>query len=187
MSEVTKTPEELAAEQASANLAKAAAEKAAAEKAAKEAKAAAAKAEKEAAAAKRKADADAKKAAKVAEKAAAEAKKEADKKAKLDAAAAASAAKEAAKQPEQNGVRRPGPEGKCGQAWALMDSMSAAIQSPVAIGDLLVKSREAAMNDNMVRANYAAWKKFHGIAGRVARVPVAAPAATTGEAAQAAQ
>lgn len=93
---------------------------------------------------------------------------------------AAKVAKEAAKMPEINGIRRPKPDGKCGRAWALMDTMSAAIGGPVAIANLLVESNAQAMNPAMVRSNYAVWRKFNGVKGRVlpiAAVVVAAPVA----------
>lgn len=167
----TKSPETLAAE-AAANDASKAAETAAA--------VAAKAAEKEASKVAKAAERETAKAAKLAEKQAAKDAKESTKtaaaQAKTAAAAAVKAEKDAKKQPEQNGVRRPSPSGKCGTAWALMDSLSTALNAPVAVGDLLAKSREAGMNDNMVRANYAAWKKFHGLVGRIAKVVPAAPA-----------
>lgn len=176
MTDATKTPEQLAAEAAEA--AKQKAEQKAAEAAAKAKQKAEAKAAKEAEAAKAKADREA----------AAKAKKEAAEKAKADA----KAAKQAAKQPEQNGVRRPGPDGKCGKAWALMDAMSAKAGAPVAIADLLVASKAAGLNDNMTRSNYAAWRKFNGVTGRVlsqadiAKAQAAAKAAEQAKAAAAA-
>lgn len=166
MSTQTKTPQELALEAARASIAKAAevAKAKALEKAQKDADK---KAAAEAAKAKRVADAQAKRDAKAAEVQARKDKAAADKKAKEDAKLAAAAAKEAKKQPEQNGVRRPSPDGKCGKAWALMDQLSQALGQPVAIADLLAVSRTMDMNDNMVRSNYAAWRKFNGVVGRV--------------------
>lgn len=162
MSAESKTPEQLAAEAAQAKAAEKAAKEA--EKAAKKAKAEADKAE---AKAKREANAQAKRDAKTAEKDAAKKEREDKAAAKQQAKADAEAAKAAKKQPEQNGVRRPGPDGKCGKAWALMDEMSKGLGAPVAVADLLVRSKAAGMNDNMVRSNYAAWRKFNGVAGRV--------------------
>lgn len=162
----TKTPQELALEAAHAQIAKAAevAVAKAQEKAQKDAqKAADAKAAKD----KRTADAQAKRDAKAAEAQARKDKLAADKKTKADAKVAAAQAKEAKKQPEQNGVRRPSPEGKCGRAWSLMDQLSQALGQPVAIADLLAVSKTMGMNDNMVRSNYAAWRKFNGVVGRV--------------------
>ncbi len=179
---------------------KSAADKAAAEakaKADKEAAAAAAKAKREADAkakaelkAKEKADKDAAKAAekkakeeaKAKEKADKEAKKAADAKAKEEAAAAAKAAKEANRMPEQNGVRRPKPDGLCGKVWTLADKLSQELGQPVPIANLLEASRRDGLNDGNVKAEYARWRKFNGITGRVALPKPEAPAAgTTGD------
>lgn len=154
-------------------------------KAAKEA-AATAKAEQEAAVAAGKAMEEAKakmqaieaakieKAAAKAEKEAAKAKKKQDaeqgKADKLQAKAQKALDKEANKMPVQNGIRRPGPDGKCGRAWALMDEMSKKLGAPVAIADLLVQSTAAGLNPAMTRSNYAVWRKFNNVQGRV--VPV---------------
>lgn len=177
-----KTPEQLAAEAAAAKAA-AAAERKAKEKAER---AAAKKAEQEEAKAKREAERKAKADAKEAEKADAKQKREDEKAAKIKAKEDAKAAKLAAKQPEQNGVRRPGPEGKCGKAWALMDSMSAQLGAPVAVADLLLAAKAQGMNENMVRGNYAAWRKFNGVSGRVLSSSDIAKAKAAQEAAAAA-
>lgn len=169
MTDTTKTPEQLAAE-AAAN-AKAQADAKAAEKAAK----AQAKADEKAKKDKEKADA---KAAKEAAAAEAKAKKEADAKAKADAKAAAAAQKEATKMPEQNGIRRPKPGTACGNVWAMADEMSSKLGQPVPIADLSKSASAAGINDSTIRTQYALWRKFHGITGRVvAPAPAAAPAA----------
>lgn len=158
-----------AAEAAKAAAAAAKAEaKAAKAKAAAEAKAA--KDEAKAAAAKVKADAAA---AKVAAKQAAEA-------AKAEAAAKKLAAKEAAKQPTQNGITRPRPGGKCAAAWDVFDAISAQKKSPCTIQEALDLSRTRGQNDGNVKTEYARWRKFHGVTGRiVAPKAEVAPAAQT--------
>jgi membrane protein involved in colicin uptake len=172
-----KTPEQLAADEATAKAAAvvaAKAEKDAAAKLAKEAKAAAAKVAKDAkdaAAAQAKADkaaADlAAKEAKAAAKAAADAEK-----------AAAAEAKKAVKQPQQNGVTRPRPDGACGKVWAIADAQSAAKKGPVAIAELIPHTQAAGLNDATTRTQYARWKTFNGVFAPVAKpVVVAAPAA----------
>ena len=178
-----KTPEQIAAEQAAAEkAAKAAAEKEAKAKEKAE-KAAAAKEAKEKAAAEKAAKAAAEKEAK--EKAAAEkaAKAAAEKEAKEKAKAEAEAAKAAAKMPEQNGVRRPKPETLCGKAWAIFDSISAKNGSPASIKESLEVARAQNLNEGNVKAEYARWRKFYAISGRVAAPEVAKPVApeTTGE------
>ncbi len=137
-----------------------------------------AKAEKEAAKAKAAVEKEAKAKASAEKKQAAadaKAKKEADAKAKANAIAAKKAAKEANRQPEQNGVRRPGPEGKCGQVWALADHLSKHEGKPVAIATLLEHAIKAGHNVANVRTEYARWKKFHGVPS-VPRKVAATPA-----------
>jgi hypothetical protein len=160
-----KTQEQIDAEAAAAKQAEAdkaaAAEKKAADKAAKAEKAAAEKAEKAAAKEKAKQEAADKKAA--------------DAKAKEDAKAAAVAAKEAEKMPESNGVRRPKPETLCGKAWAIFDAISAKKGAPASIAEALVEAKAQGLNEGNVKAEYARWRKFFGVTGRV--MPVAAAAA----------
>jgi hypothetical protein len=179
-----KTPEQLAAEAQAAEQKKQA-DKAAADKvkAEKKAEADKLKAQKKADADKAKADAKAKKDAEKAEKekaaAEAKAKKEAEAKAKAEAKAAAKPAK--VQMPEQNGVRRPKPEGLCGKAWAEMDRLSSVLGQPVPIATLLESTNKAGLNEGNVRAEYARWRKFNGVTGRVTLpTPPAAAAATTG-------
>jgi membrane protein involved in colicin uptake len=144
-----------------------------AQKAAAEAQAAkdAAKAEKEAKKAELAKQREEQKAARKAEKEKAKADRA---QAKLDAKAAkeqakldAKAAKEAAKQPEQNGVRRPGPETLCGKAWKIFDDVSQEAGAPASIGASMRVAKAQGLNEGNVRAEYARWRKFHGITGRI--------------------
>lgn len=160
-----------------ATAAAAAATAAAEAEALKAQKAAEAKAQKEAAAAEKKAAKEAAKAEKEAKLAAAKAEKEAAKAAKL-------AEKEASKMPEQNGVRRPKPETLCGKAWAVFDEVSAKNGAPASIKESLEVARPLGYNEGNVKCEYARWRKFHSITGRVAppvvevapKVPVEAAA-----------
>lgn len=145
MSEEQKTPEQVKAEAEAKAQAKAA-EKAAA-KAAREEEKAKKKAEKDAAKLKAKEE------------------REAAKQAKIKAKEDAKAAKEAAKQPEQNGVRRPKADTICGKAWAVFDQLSQQSGAPATIGDSLKNAGGIA--EATVRTQYARWRKFHGISGRV--------------------
>lgn len=155
-----------AAEKAAAD-AKAAAEKAAAEKAAADKKKADEKAAAEAKKAQEKAAKEAEKKAKADAKAQEKAKREADAKAKADKKAADKAAKEAAKQPKQNDITRPAPDTKTGTVWKLADELSKKRGSPVAIADLMTAGQAAGINDATIRTQYARWRKFHEVAGRV--------------------
>lgn len=131
-------------------------------KAAKEAEKAAAAAEKEAA-----------KAAKIAEKEAAQAAREAERQAKIDAKAAAKAAREANKMPEQNGIRRPSAEGVCGQVWNLADEISGELGQATPIANLLERTNAQSIDQTTARVQYARWKKFHGLSGKIT-LPTAA-------------
>ena len=177
-----KTQEQIAAEQAPA-------EQAAAAKAAEKAQKEAEKAEKAAAnKAKKEAEAAEKKAKKEAEKAEKEAKKAAEKAEKEQAKAAKVAAKEANKMPEQNGIRRPKPDTETGKVWALADSISASLGQPTPIANLLKDGQAQGLNDSTIRTQYARWRAFHGITGRVSLpTPPAAPVAPEAGAEAAAQ
>lgn len=176
MTEVTaKTPEELAAIAETVRLAKEAADaakaaKKVADKAAKDAKAAESKVAKDAKAAEKEAAKVAAAAAKVAEKAAKEEAKLATKPVKVE-------------MPEQNDVRRPKPETLCGQAWAHADNLSRELGQPVPIATLLAATNVAGLNEGNVRAEYARWRKFNGVSGRIT-APVAPAVAETAAAAE---
>ena len=162
-----KTPEQLAAEQAAA-AAKAAEKEAKAKEKAE--KAAAAKVKKDQEAAEKKAKKEAEKAEREAKKAQEKADKEAKKAEKL-------ASKEANKMPEQNGIRRPKPETETGKVWALADNISASLGQPTPIANLLEQGQAAGLNDSTIRTQYARWRAFHGITGRVTIPTPAAPVA----------
>lgn len=125
---------------------------------------------------------DEQKAKEKAEKAAAKEKEKADKEqAKKDAeakkladAAELAKKKEAEKMPEANGVRRPKPETLCGQAWAIFDEISANTGAPAQIKAALEVAKTRNLNEGNVRVEYARWRKFFGISGRLQ-----APAAET--------
>lgn len=167
-----KTPEQIAAEEAEAQrkAEEKAAEKAAklaekeAEKARKAEEAAARKAEREAEVAARKAEKEAEKARQKEER---ELAKLAEKEAKEHAAEEAKAAREANRMPEQNGIRRPKAETSCGRAWSIFDGISNAKGAPAAIREALEQGVSEGLNDTTIKTQYARWRKFHGITGRV--------------------
>jgi hypothetical protein len=175
-----------------AEIAAKAAEKAAADAVAKQAKADAKAAADAAKAAEKVAKAEAKAAAKAAKAAedeaakaakveAAAAEKAAKEKEKLDKQAAKEqakldreAAKEANRMPEQNGIRRPKPDTLCGKAWAVFDAESTKLGQPVSIAAALAVTTPQGLVEGNVKAEYARWRKFFGITGRIA-APQAAP------------
>jgi hypothetical protein len=152
----------------------------AAKKAEKEAAKAAKEAEKNAAAEAR----EATKAQKAQEKAAKQAAKEAAVQAKNEAKAQKAAQKEQSKQPEQNGIRRPKPEGECGKAWAMFDTLSAQKGAPVAAAEIRAALPQYShLNEGNIKAEYPRWKKFHGLSGLI---PPTAPLAPQAQQPQAA-
>lgn len=164
-----------------------------AEKAAKAAEREAARQTKAAEKAKAKEERDAAKAKAKEERDAAKAKAEADreeaKKAKAEEREAAKAAKaaerEANRMPEQNGVRRPKPDTLCGKAWAIFDQLSAERGSWTPVAPALEVAEKDGQNLTNVRCEYARWRKFNGITGRIvdakAETPAEAPAETPAE------
>jgi len=103
-----------------------------------------------------------------AEKEAFKAAKKAERRAKKEAVEAEKPVKEP--KPaliEQNSVKRPNSTGKTGQVWNLADKLSSEKGSPVSIAELRAETDKYGANTNMVSTQYAAWKKFHGIAGRI--------------------
>lgn len=86
---------------------------------------------------------------------------------KVRKAAEAEAKKAASQMPEQNGVRRPRPETLCGKAWALMDECSARLGQPVPVSFVLQLAPGYELNEGNIKTEYARWKKFNGVDGRV--------------------
>lgn len=164
-----KTQAQIEAEKAEAKAAEVQAkkDKAAADKAAKATARAEAKAKADEETNATKASKADEKAAKEKEKADKAAKTASDKAAKVQAKADAVAAKQAQRQPEQNGVRRPGPNGLCGKVWALADKLSAELKQAVPIANLLAAGSAEGLNVSNIRTEYARWKKFHGLLGRI--------------------
>lgn len=72
-----------------------------------------------------------------------------------------------AQMPEQNGVREPRPNTNCAAIWSLATSMSTERKATVAVGDLIDAGTAAGFNIATIKTQYARWRKFHGIEGRV--------------------
>ena len=164
----TKTEDEIKAAAAAAAEAKAASVEAA--KVAKEEKKAADKAAREAVTA-------GKKAAKLAAAETAKAEKAAKAAAKV---AEAEATKNAAAQPEQNGVKRPKAGSKCARVWEICDGISASLSQPAPVDAVLTAAGAEGLHQTTTRCQYAHWKKFNGLTGRITvAVPATEAAATT--------
>lgn len=89
----------------------------------------------------------------------------ADTKAKAEADKVAE--REANRMPEQNGVRRPKPTTKCGRVWEIADMLSATAGQPTPVKDLLETAKSEGLNEGNTKAEYARWRKFHGVSGRI--------------------
>lgn len=69
--------------------------------------------------------------------------------------------------PSQNGITMPKDGTNCSNIWKAADAMSAEIKAPVAVGDLMVKLVANGYNEATIKTQYARWRKFHGVTGRV--------------------
>lgn len=116
----------------------------------------------------REAEREAKKAAKEAEKQKRAEERAAKAKEREEAKAAKAAEREANRMPEQNGIRRPKPDTKCGRAWAIADELSAKFGQPTPIKELLEAAEAEGLNEGNIKAEYARWRKFYGVTGRIA-------------------
>jgi len=74
---------------------------------------------------------------------------------------------QAVKQEERNGVTRPKAGTACGRIWTVADEMSASLGGPVACADLLAKLTAQGYVEATVRTQYARWRKFYGVEGRI--------------------
>ena len=75
--------------------------------------------------------------------------------------------KEASKMPESRGVRRPKPDTQCGKAWAIFDEVSAKNGAPASIRESIEIAKPQGLNIGNVKSEYARWRTFFGISGRV--------------------
>lgn len=69
--------------------------------------------------------------------------------------------------PEQNGVRQPRPGTNCAAIWDMATAMSNERKATVAVGDLIDAATAAGFNVATIKTQYARWRKFHGVEGRV--------------------
>jgi hypothetical protein len=81
---------------------------------------------------------------------------------------------------EQNGVRLRTPGSAGGQAWAIFNSQAKAVKGAdrVALADVIASTGAKGLLDSNVRAEFYAWRKFHGVSGRTVKpAPAKAPRA----------
>lgn len=77
------------------------------------------------------------------------------------------AAKVANEMPESNGIRRPKPDTACGKAWAIFDGVSQETSAPATMAEVLRRGLAQGLNEATIRTQYARWRKFFGISGRL--------------------
>lgn len=75
--------------------------------------------------------------------------------------------------PKQNGITRPASGSTTGIIWDVADEISAAQEgNPAAIAQLRADPRIKQINENTLKTQYARWRAYHGIKGRVEAAPV---------------
>ena len=67
----------------------------------------------------------------------------------------------------RNGITRPSEGGKCAAAWAIMDDLTAKRGSPTPFKPVAEEAERQGLNPAMARSNYAVWRKFNGVVGRI--------------------
>lgn len=75
--------------------------------------------------------------------------------------------KEASKMPIQNDIRRPKAETRCGQIWNIVDKISAQMGQPAPVKYVLAEGVENGFDENTIKTQYARWRKFNGVTGRI--------------------
>lgn len=79
----------------------------------------------------------------------------------------------------KNGITRPHQNTTCGKIWGAADAVSAAQGgAPATIAQLKVHTAVALVNDHTLKTQYARWRKYNGVTGRVAAPVAAAQPAT---------
>lgn len=115
----------------------------------------------------------AREATKAAEKAKRDAERAEKKRLQDEERARKAAEREAKKEPEQNGIRKPGVGTLCRAAWDIFDAVTLELGQTAPISYVLPVALDKGLNEANVKAEYARWKKYMGITGRVS-VPVPA-------------
>lgn len=70
--------------------------------------------------------------------------------------------------PTQNGVTRPTAGGKCARVWEICDELACGyMDNRVPFSVVRVKAEAEDLSVGNARAEYAAWRKFNGVTGRI--------------------
>jgi hypothetical protein len=104
--------------------------------------------------------------------------KKAEKMAELEAKKAAAKIKN--EMPIQNDIRRPKLNTQCGRIWQIADETSEAKNGPALYSEVYGVAGMEGINEATVRTQYARWRKFYGISGRIEppKAPVIQPEQT---------
>lgn len=70
----------------------------------------------------------------------------------------------------QNGVTRPAENTLCSKIWSTADAISAATHSVCPIAALKEHEDMKAVNDHTVKTQYAKWRQFNGVVGRLPKI-----------------
>lgn len=70
---------------------------------------------------------------------------------------------------KQNGVTRPSAGTTCAQVWMLADHMTSTLGTCARLSAVIEAAKELNINQFTARTQYACWRKFNGITGRVTK------------------
>lgn len=71
---------------------------------------------------------------------------------------------------QQNGVTRPGEATTCGKIWATADAISVATHGVCPVAALKEHPAMKGINDHTIKTQYAKWRAFNGITGRLPKL-----------------
>lgn len=71
--------------------------------------------------------------------------------------------------PHANGITRPSAGTICADVWELAEAMTASMGRTVPLAALVDAAKEQGINQFTARTQYACWRKFNGITGRVSK------------------
>lgn len=71
---------------------------------------------------------------------------------------------------QSNGVTRPAAETTCGKIWSTADAISAATHGVCPIAALKEHADMKGINEHTIKTQYAKWRMFNGVTGRLPRI-----------------
>ncbi len=84
-------------------------------------------------------------------------------------AAAAPTVKIEKNRPQANGITRPSTGTICAEVWELAELLSQSLGRTVSLAVLVDAAKDRGINQFTARTQYACWRKFNGITGRVSK------------------